>query len=199
MDTHIDLVDTLTLSIKMAIEMDKRVKSRELTERLKRVVATAQGLSLRPEAGDWSPIPNTSPPEKLAPQALQNLETRLGSGDFRVTTASAINCDLAAAAIGTTIANGLAAAIASSSGNRGTAAAATKTSETLEIIETPGARATDSRSVQTSCYDFSEQMQMTYTWATVQPMAYCCGCYAPPQVYYNTYSWEMYSQHTSVT
>jgi hypothetical protein len=46
MDTHIDLVDTVTLSIKMAIEMDKRVKSRQLTELLKRAVATAQGLSL---------------------------------------------------------------------------------------------------------------------------------------------------------
>lgn len=199
MDTHIDLVDTVTLSIKMAIEMDKRVKSRQLTELLKRAVATAQGLSLRPEAGDWSPIPNASPAEKNAPKAIQNLETRLGSGDFRVTTASAIKCDLAAAAIGTTIANGLATAIASSSGNRGTAAAANKISETLEIIETPGARATDSGSVQTSGYDISEQIQMTYTWATVQPMAYCCGCYAPPQVYYNTYSWEMSSQYTSVT
>lgn len=199
MDTHIDLVDTVTLSIKMAIEMDKRVKSRQLTELLKRAVATAQGLSLRPEAGDWRPIPNASPAEKLAPKAIQNLETRLGSGDFRVTTASAIKCDLAAAAIGTTIANGLATAIASSSGNRGTAAAANKISETLEIIETPGARATDSGSVQTSGYDISEKIQMTYTWATVQPMAYCCGCYAPPQVFYNTYSWEMSSQYTSAT
>lgn len=199
MDTHIDLVDTVTLSIKMAIEMDKRVKSRQLTELLKRAVATAQGLSLRPEAGDWRPIPIASPAEKLAPKAIQNLETRMGSGDFRVTTASAIKCDLAAAAIGTTIANGLATAIASSSGNRGTAAAANKISETLEIIETPGARATDSGSVQTSGYDISEKIQMTYTWATVQPMAYCCGCYAPPQVFYNTYSWEMSSQYTSAT